>query len=514
MKKSLLIILVLLFVLGFSFNSFAAPKGTLRIATQDFTYESTDPIFYESFWGWAMYDPLLTFDQKGNVIGSVAESWKLSPDGKTWTFKIRKGIKFHNGDPLTSADVAFSVVRFSSKESTNPWSPYLRNNFDSVETPDPYTFVYKSKKPEPPLVVPFAWTRILPKSYFEKVGQDAFRKAPIGSGPWKFVKWVSKTSMELAANTNHWRQVPAFEKVIDLMVPEEATRVAMLKNGEVDIIAQGLSIDRIDELKKLGFNLQTVGLAIVANISFQGTWLTKGPTSDKRVRQAMSYAINRQELSNTFFKGYARPGSRWFMTEESYGWDPSWKADPYDLNKAKALLKEAGYPEKFQNPVINIFAQQANQQADIMQAVAGYWDAAGIQTKINIVDPMGYGGYFFVRIKDENAPNVGGIIPWVWPSFFNSTYHCANMYKSTGVHSTGNDPKADELYTNATTELDPVKAKKLWVEFQNYAYDMWVNVGICYLPNHVVLGPNVGEFTSNAYASLYDALAGIQHKKK
>ena len=513
MKKSLLIILVLLFVLGFSFNSFAAPKGTLRVATQSFGYESTDPIFWESFWGWAMYDPLLMFDPKGNVVGSVAESWKLSPDGKTWTFKIRKGQKFHNGDPLTSADVAFTVVRFSSKESTNPWSPYLRNNFESVETPDPYTFIYKSQKPEPPLVVPFAWTRILPKNYFEKVGQDGFRKNPIGSGPWKFSKFVSKTSFEMVANTNHWRQVPAFERVIDLMVPEEATRVAMLKNGEVDI-ATGLTIDRIDELKKLGYNLQTIGLSTVTNISFQGTWLTKGPTSDKRIRQAMSYAINRQELCDTYYKGYAKPGSRWFMTEESYGWDPSWKADPYDLNKAKALLKEAGYPDKFQNPVINIFVQSGTPQPEFMQAIVGYWDAAGIQTKINILDPMGYGGYFFVRIKDENAPNVGSIIPWIFPSFFNSTYHCANMYKSTGVHSTGNDPKADELYTKATTELDPIKAKKLWVEFQNYAYDMWVNVGICYLPNFVVLGPNVGEFTSNAYASLYDSLAGIQHKKK
>ena len=125
MKKNLLILLVLLFVLGFAFNSYAEPKGTLRIAERDFFYESTDPIFWESFWGWAMYDPLITYDSKGNEIGAVAESWKLSPDGKTWTFKIRKGIKFHNGDPLTSADVAFSVVRFSSKESTLVQSEFI-----------------------------------------------------------------------------------------------------------------------------------------------------------------------------------------------------------------------------------------------------------------------------------------------------------------------------------------------------------------------------------------------------
>jgi peptide/nickel transport system substrate-binding protein len=513
MKKLFIVSLMVLLAVGLVFGSIAesAPKGSLIIANPDFSYESTDPIFWESFWGWAMYDPLLSYDNKGNFIPSIAESWTLSPDGKTWTFKIRKGVKFHNGDPLTSADVAFSVVRFSSKESTNPWSPYLRNNFASVETPDDYTFVYHSAKPEPPLAIPFAWTRILPKKYFESVGQDEFRKHPVGSGPWKFLKFVSKTSMEMVANTEHWDQVPAFEKVIELMVPEESTRIAMLKRGDVDI-ALGLSFDRIVEMKELGFRLQEVGLPTLINISFQGTWFGKGPTSDKRIRQAISYAINRQELCDTFYKGYAKPGGRWYMDENTYGWDPSWKPDPYDPEKAKALLKEAGYPEKFKDPVINVYTQ-AGTRADLMQAVAGYWDAVGINTKINVLDPMGYGGYFFVRVKDENAPNVGGIVEWTFPGFFNTIYHCANMYKSTGVHSTGNDPKADELYAKATSELDPVKAKKMWTEFQNYAYDMWVNVGICRVPSYVVVGPKVGEFTRNAHKSIQDSYAGIQHAK-
>ena len=193
------------------------------------------------------------------------------------------------------------------------------------------------------MIIPFAWTRILPKNYIEKNGVDNFRKHPIGSGPWKFVKFVSKTSMEMEANTEHWRQVPAFEKVIDLMVPEESTRIALLKRGEVDI-AVGLSLDRVVELKKEGWRTLSAGLPTLMNINFTGTWLTKGPTSDIRVRQAMSFAVNRQELCDTYYKGFAKPGSRWFMEEHGWGWDPSWKPDPYDPNKAKALLKEAGYP--------------------------------------------------------------------------------------------------------------------------------------------------------------------------
>jgi len=489
----------------------AAPTGTLRIVSSsqsEWTYEATDPIFYESFWGFAMYDPLLTFDAQGNVIGEVAESYTLSPDGLTWTFKIRKGIKFHNGDPLTSADVAFSVTRFASAESTNPWSPYLRNNFASVSTPDDYTFVYKAAKPEPSLVVPFAWTRILPKNYFEKVGQEGFRAKPIGSGPYKFVKLVHSTSFEMEANTEHWRLVPAYKTVIDLLVPEEATRVAMLKAGAAEI-GQAFSFDRNVEMKNQGYTLQESGLPTLWNISFQGTWLTTGPTKDIKIRQALSYSINRQELANTFFKGYAKPGGRWFMDENTYGWDPSWKPDPYDLAKAKSLLTEAGYSGN--SPVINIFAQ--GPQADFMQAVQGYWDKAGIRTKLNIVDGMTYAGYFFVRIKnDPSAPNAGAVIPWNFGGFFNNVYHSANMYQSNGVHGTGNDPKADVLYTKATTELDPVKAKQYWTEFQNYAYDMWVNVGIVKVPNYLVMAPTVGAFTSNAHLGLWDALAGIKHK--
>jgi peptide/nickel transport system substrate-binding protein len=487
------------------------PTGTIRIADLTFSYESMDPIFYESFWGWSMYDPLVTWDDKGNVVGAIAESWTLSPDGKTWTFKIRKGIKFHNGDPLTAADVAFSVQRFASPDSTNPWSPYLRANFDSLSTPDDFTFVYKSKNPEPALVIPFAATRILPKNYFTKVGLDGFRAAPVGSGPWKFGKFVSKTSMEMDANTEHWRIVPAFAKVIELLVPEEASRIALLKRGDVDIIG-GLSTDRTVELQKQGFKLQTLGLSTVANFSFSGTWLSTGPTSKKEFRQAMSYAINRQELANTFYKGLAVPGGRWFMDEQGYGWDPTWKPDPYDPAKVKELLAAAGYPSKFSNPVVNIFAQ-AGPQADLMQALQGYWDVAGIKTKIQIVDSMTYGGYFFVRNEKPDYPNVGGIIPWVFPTVFNSIYHSANMYRSTGVHSTGSDPKADELYTKATTELDPVKAKQYYTDFQNYGKEMWVNVGLVKLPSYWVVGPSLGEFSDQAFLSLNDALAGIKKPK-
>jgi peptide/nickel transport system substrate-binding protein len=371
--------------------------------------------------------------------------------------------------------------------------------------------VYKTKKPDPQLGQAFAATLILPKNYIEKVGIEAFKASPVGSGPWKFVKFVSRTSMEMQANKDHWRIVPAYEKVIETMVPEEATRIAMLKRGEVDLIGS-LSIDRIVELKNQGFRLQEIGLPTVGNFSFSGTYMTNGPTSDIKIRQAMSYSINRDELSKTFFKGLAVPGSRWFMDENSWGWDPSWKPDSYDLAKAKQLVADAGYPGKFSNPVITVYVTNVGYNADLFQVLQGYWKEAGIQTKIEIVDSVQFGGMIFNRAKNPTDPIVGAIWPWIFPGVPNNVYHSANMYKSTGVHSTGNDPKADELYDKAATELDMKKAEQYWREFQTYAKEMWVNVGLVKLPSYWVAGPNVGEFSENSYISLNDSYAGIKHK--
>ena len=307
------------------------------------------------------YDALIRWDENGNLAPGVADSWSL--DGNTWTFKIHKGIKFHNGDPLTAADVKFSIDRFSDMTlSTNPWSRYLSKGYNQVETKvvDDYTFQFVQDHPEPSQIIIFAWVRILPKNYYEKVGMDEFRKNPIGSGPWKFKELISKTSITLEANTDYWipDEIPAFQYYKELLVPELATRIAMLKTGEVDMIS-AIDRNRIDGLKNAGFTAFKIGVPGTCSLALQGSWLpNSGPISDIRVRQALSYAINRQELCDTLFAGYAVPGGQFYMYPGAYGWSDALKADPYDPAKAKALLEEAGYPNKFKDPVINCYTDR------------------------------------------------------------------------------------------------------------------------------------------------------------
>jgi len=464
----------------------------------------------ESFWGWSMYDALVTWDSKGNYIGSVAESWSISEDGNTWTFKIRDDIVFHNGDPLTAYDVKFSVDRFATPESTNPWSPYLRANIRSTAVPDDYTFIYRTNTPEPPLLTVFAWTRIIPKDYFESVGQEYFRLNPVGSGPWKFVEHTPETTFTMEAFTEHWRQVPAYQYVKCIQAPEMATRIAMMKNGEADI-ADGITSDRLVEMMADGWRTEPFGLPGLYNISFTASWLDNTPTSDIRVRRAMSYAIPRQELCDTFYMGLARPGGRWFMHEGTWGWDPAWQPDPYDPDLARSLLEEAGYPDAFSTPTIKYWVIPGP-GVDLALVMQSYWADVGIDVQVEIVDIMEWSGLFFVRHDSSGDANVGGLFPWTFGSVFDNIYHSANMYTSNGVHSTGNIPEVDTLYNEAIWTLDAAERQVKWTAFQNYVYDeMFINCPFVVTEPLLLIGPKLGAVTTNAHLSLADAYAGIQH---
>jgi ABC-type transport system substrate-binding protein len=180
------------------------------------------------------------------------------------------------------------------------------------------------------------------------------------------------------------------------------------------------------------------------------------------------------------------------------------------VNKAKQLLQDAGYASKFNSQTINLYTQAVN--ADLMQILQGYWQAVGVNVDVQVVATPVYNGMVFVRAKDASAQQVGAIWPWVSPSAPNNVYHSANMFTSTGVHTTSNDPKADDLYQAAITELDETKAKKAWQDMMHYGYDtMWVNVELVEVPSYFAVGQNVGQFSGRTWVNLADSYVGIQH---
>jgi ABC-type transport system substrate-binding protein len=523
MKKLLLIPLAIILLAGMCVGG-CGPSGPVEgssiiNAVPDFGNESTDPVYLESLWGWMYYDSLLRWDESGNIIAGVADEWSLDEATSTWTFKIHEGITFHNGDPLTAHDVKFSVDRFSDMtQSGNPWSYYLSTAYNQVETRvvDDYTFEFVADHPEPAQLVIFAWVRILPKNYFESVGQDEFRAHPIGSGPWKFVELISDTKMTLEANAEYWREdeIPEFQYYVELEVPEQATRIAMLQTGEANITA--VDYDQIPALLGGGFEIQEFLPPGTCSMCIQGSWLPDaGAVGDIRVRQALSYALNRQEICDTWFSGYAVPGVQFYMYPGCFGWSDDIAADPYDPELAMDLLDQAGYPDAFADPTIHCYTTSYSGLPggqDFFLLLMSFWEAVGLDIELHVVDTTIWNNYMFnfERIQ-EGDENVGWIFCWNYNAFFNAMYQCSNMYGSWGVHNCGNDPTADELYLKAAGEIDAELAAQYFAEFQVYAKSMYVNFGVANAQQLFVYNPDeIGGFAGRNWVSFWDAANGIQ----
>jgi len=490
----------------------AGPSGTLRVALETFGEETFDPNNNMATWSQAIYDAPMEWGSDGSLVGEAAESWTISPDGRTWTFNIRKGMTFHNGDPVTSADFAYSIDRFMDPESTNPWAPRVTENYESSSTPDDYTYVHTTQTPELTLVASWAAPLpILPSKYIEENGWDYFTENPVGSGPWKYVELIPETSMEFEANPDYWDGAPYFEKLIYHQVPEEATRVAMLKRDEVDLIT--VTMDRTVELRDEGYRLQELALPAITIYAFQGTWMTDGPTGDIRVRQAMSYSIDRQEVCDTYFHGLGKnSGCFWFMSDVTWGWDPSWQPDPYNPELAEQLLEEAGYPDAFATPTIHVYTPE--QWSEQMLICQGYWEEIGLDVEVQIVEMGKFYDLMFSRADSPDDECVGQIWPWATSTVNQNVYHSSNMFTSLGVHTTANDPEMDTLYNEVLAETNLERQEQLWTEFMQKGRDMWIVTGLWEVPSYWVVGPHLGEFTKRAHLGLNPAAFAIKHAEE
>ena len=242
----------------------------------------------------------------GNMLSpSLAESWTVSPDQLTYEFKLREGLKFHNGDPFTAEDVKFSFYRAKG-------SKVLRDKVKEVVAVDPARVRFVLHEPWPDFITFYGtilsgagW--IVPKAYVERVGDDGFKKAPVGLGPYKFVSYTPGIELVMEANEGYWRKTPSVKRLVFKTVPDSTTRLAMLKRGEVDIayLLEGPQAQEIkrDPNLKLAFS---GGIAIFY-LDFLDQWDPKSPWHDRRVRLAANYAIDRQALSDAETLGASKP---------------------------------------------------------------------------------------------------------------------------------------------------------------------------------------------------------------
>jgi peptide/nickel transport system substrate-binding protein len=319
---------------------------------------------------------LVDLTPDGKFVPGIA-SWQVSPDGKVVEFTLRKGIKFQNGDPLTTKDVEFSHNRALK---TNPTHQRAMRNLDRFEIVDDYKCKFIFKQPDV-LFLPTRTLHIVSKSYYDRVGEDEFAKKPIGTGPYKFVAWKQGEYIDIEANENYWGTKPPVKQARFRFIKEDTTRVAMLKAREVDII-MSVPYPLVKEVEASGFKTIRLPTHPSTSIQFHNA-NPEVPWYDKRVRLAIAHAIDGDSIVKNLFQGI--PGRYAKLSPGELGYDPDLKPYPFDPKKSKELLTQAGYPKGFEMPLY-YFAGRIAGQKETAEAVSLYLSAVGIACKVQGIE--------------------------------------------------------------------------------------------------------------------------------
>lgn len=407
--------IVVSLIAAFAFaNVSSVTAKTLRYAVQSFGAETFDPTLTSVTTGLGfagpLWDWLTVVDSKGTLSPGLATGWSSTPDAKVWVFKLRRGVKFHDGTEVTAEDVQFTLRDgFGRKEAKSSRAKQFRGKIKAVEVVDPYTVKITMQKSWPTFAhdvsnQPGTEGIVLPKKYIEKVGWKTYGRKPVGTGAFKFVRHETGNMVEFEAVKDHWRYKPQFDKLHILLVPEAATRVAMLRTGQVDVA--GVSLDDMPSLAEKGFKFARDPQASSVRIHLYGSYYkTAGPVGKLEVRKALNMAINREELVKTLFRGAGKPAAVFPISELSIGFPKDLKPYPFDPDEARKLLARAGYPNGFRIKLYSLPTGGFSLHQQVSEAVAGYWEAIGVRTEIV---PTDIGAFRPLYIKQPQSPQLVG----------------------------------------------------------------------------------------------------------
>jgi peptide/nickel transport system substrate-binding protein len=330
-----------------------------------------------------IYDALVTWDSQdiGKVVPQLAVSWR-NLDPLTWQFKLRTGVKFHNGEPFDAEAVKFTVDRLITKGVHQVYGGFA--TIARVDVVDPATVNVVTEKPDPILVKRFAGYggQMLPPQYIKQVDWRAFATKPVGTGPYKFVEWVKDDRIVLEANDAYWRGAPKIKRVVWRPIPDNFARVAALTRGEAHLITKVIPdhVALVEKANCCRIEHTLTNLVTVYLINAQ-----KGPLADTRVRQALNYAVDKEKIIRELYKGYAIPAASGVPNTE-FGFNPRIKPYPYDPQRARQLLAEAGYAGG-----VDVDVQSGNgihlNDRQLTEAVGAMLQAVGFRPKVGILEP-------------------------------------------------------------------------------------------------------------------------------
>jgi len=390
---------------------------------------------------YAMHDALVKPMPGNNMAPSLAESWTESPDGLVYEFKLREGLRFHNGDPFSAEDVKFSFHRYKGAAAK-----LLNERVKSVDILDPHRIRFVLHRPWPDFLTFYAtpatgaaW--IVPKKYVERGGDAVLKKQPVGLGPYRFVRMTPGIEIVFEANEQYWRKKPPIKHLVIKGVPDRTTRLAMLKTGEADIAYLMIGVEAHTVKADPKLRLAEVISAATWWLEFPEQWQPKSPWADRRVRLAANLAIDKQGINEAERMGRSRltgniiPGAMEFALRI--------EPHPYDPTHAKRLLAEAGYPNGFDAgdltpvPPFTSFGE----------TVANSLAQVGIRTRVRSMERATF-------FEAWRAKKLTGIIMAASAGLGNAATRLEAFVVSTGTYAYGGHPDIDELFTQQASERD------------------------------------------------------------
>ena len=440
----------------------AKPDGEMRWAL----YVTLSPAWFDPgevvgvltpFWVlYALHDALVKPMPGNHLTPSLAESWTVSADQRVYEFKLREGLRFHNGDPFTAEDVKCSFQRAKGAK-------LLHEKVREVAIADPYRVRFHLHEPWPDFMTFYGtlatgagW--IMPKKYVEQVGNDGFKKHPVGLGPYKFVSHTPGIELVMEAFEGYWRKMPSVKRLVYKSVPDPVTRLAMLKRGEVDL-AYLLDAPQAQEVKRAAnLTLAFSGGIGTFYLDFFDQWDAKSPWADKRVRLAANYAIDRQAVNEAENLGASRLTGN--IVPRSFDFALPIEPYPYDPAKAKQLLAEAGYPKGFDAGELYPWPPYFS----MGEAIGGYLAAVGIKTRIRTMERAA----FYAALASKK---LRGLCVCINAVYGNAASRMAETVPSDGAFAYGGYPDVDALYKQQARELDRKKREALLRQIQQVLHE-------------------------------------------
>lgn len=450
-----------------------------------------------------IFDTLIMFDKDINTKPSLAVSW-TNPTPKEWVLKLREGVKFHNGNTFNADDVLFSYDRVKNWKKSAFRSKI--NMIEKIEKIDDYTVKMTTKKPYPIFLRQLTYINIMDKETLAGKEDQWIGLNPVGTGPYKLAQWRKGSQVSMSVNSEYFKGKATYDKVVFKPLTNDATRIAALLSGSVDIVNKVPAVDvaKIKRQNNLNFfmvpSLKTLYLHMDQHREkspYVKTSDGKNPLLDKRVRQALSYAINRDAITKYIMKGFATTATQ-INSTAVYGYDKSVKGFEYDTKKAKALLSEAGYPDGFE---IQLDTLNRGDYPKVAQAVASDLARVGIKVKVNATP----GSSFFGKMGKRDT--TFSFIGWSSgsgdaSSFYDSIVHSVNPDKGYGKYNWGNfsNSRADELIEASASTMDTEKRLNQLKEINKVAMNevgylpLYYNVNLYASSKKVKFEPRVNSY--------------------